>query len=452
MRPPDRFLAAADGFSYVYTAQTARDVPFPSQDFGEDYTFVLNAASVGKRVLQYSDAPPNASCIHVSHGLNTSIVRGARMLDGGESLDSHFGGAVGAVGGCSKLLSAAVEYTKTLHEQANRVGMKLTPRATDRLGTALPPSSGHSSCAPSCTSQVDRTGRAAASSAAVVVGVSAGDGEATPSVRKAPPLREEPMRRRVAVPAAPEPPEKKMQSEKESSMESSKEGEEDNGEEEGEEEGEEDGEDEVEEGESEGESEEWVDDEDEGEQASDEEDPAARPSSSIFASDPADADLELSPELLAADAMLADLQRKLSTQADEAAAARPPRRPFESTEHLWWWTEEEEALTVEAVKSRAAIREAAEAAAAAEIDAQSERAFAASASRAAIASEASAKARVEAERARLVATLMDSGEPPPSATKPRAAAGDDRPADEAPSASPAAATSSQGEGELPRLS
>ena len=139
------------GFSYVYTSALAKAVPFPPQDFGEDYAFVLASCRAGWRVLQYADESPKACCVHVSHGLNTSVVRGARPLEppgsggggGGGGLDAHFACAKLSGYPLRKLLAPAVEHTSEVRNQASRAGMALPPTATDRLGNALPPQQAH---------------------------------------------------------------------------------------------------------------------------------------------------------------------------------------------------------------------------------------------------------------------------------------------------------------------
>ena len=111
------------GFSYVYTADVAREVPFKTRDVGEDYAFALAAASSGKhRVLQYSDRSPTACCVHVLHGTNQNGVSGARQLeqasprtavDGG-GLDAHFACARLSGYPLRKLLAAAINHHASL--------------------------------------------------------------------------------------------------------------------------------------------------------------------------------------------------------------------------------------------------------------------------------------------------------------------------------------------------
>lgn len=81
------------GFSYVYTAQLAREVHYPPISMGEDFDFVLEAARNGRACLAFSDAVGNAAVCHVTHGKNTSNAHSNQAL------------AMGGIGGTEKLQS-----------------------------------------------------------------------------------------------------------------------------------------------------------------------------------------------------------------------------------------------------------------------------------------------------------------------------------------------------------
>jgi hypothetical protein len=117
------------GFSYVYTAETARACPFPPISHGEDYAMALAASAAGRKVLGFSDEPPNACVVHVSHSLNTSLVRGAVPCDGD-------GGGLFSTP-CSHLLDAAVAFTRLLAQRGSESGLVLGPSMTDTLGGPL---------------------------------------------------------------------------------------------------------------------------------------------------------------------------------------------------------------------------------------------------------------------------------------------------------------------------
>ena len=401
------------GFSYVYTADVAREVPFPRQDFGEDYGFILAAAACGKIVQQYADSSPTACCVHVSHGLNTSVVRGAQQLEVSEGgLDAHFAAAQLSGYRLKKLLAAAVEHTLEVKSQAQRVGLDLKPKATDRLGAPLarPASAG-----PSAEQDGDADAVAAGNSAGPPsrrerrpVKVTSDGGGAGPKLEgqgEQNPLRparddepgvETPSGALMAAlneSAAPSPPGEDLASLLDAlrcQLRTS---------------------DYLTTTVHQGDSNDAAAKADpaaaaaKADEAPEEELPDLTDLTELPQSEPMAADC-----LLEADQVLAHLQHELTSQAERVAAAAAANgaghKPFDSAlDYKNWWTEEEEAITAEARAARVVIREAREAALAAEKDAEAQSAFLLSAAKAAAASDATR--RITDRRGAIVEPVSD---------------------------------------------
>ena len=69
------------------------------------------AAAAGRRVLAYENRSPHGVVLHVLHGLNSSVVRGAAHapLAGEEPFDVHFSDQ-----SCQPLVAAAREHARLL--------------------------------------------------------------------------------------------------------------------------------------------------------------------------------------------------------------------------------------------------------------------------------------------------------------------------------------------------